>query len=1288
MARSKQFDSWLRSGTDDYCTSVSNNHQELVPISTRQQGGIALFAGKEIRQYISHTERDVRDLGRWNSWVIQSDPSHRTRLVVAYQVGQARQKGIQTIYQQHARYMTRHNLPGSPRSLFQEDIVAAITKWIANGDRIILFIDMNEHVLTGVLPRKLLSLGLQEATHAHWGETEPHTYVYGDSRPIDGVYHTSDLTITLLAQLSFHEGVGDHRTVLVDISTSSAIGKFERRVIPPKARRLVAKNDASVKAYLRFVTKECQKHKIQRRLDTIAQDIQHKPASPTHLVQLENIDVQRSDIQRGGERRCRKIVKPHLPFSPPIRGIHMRRRAYGNLVAWHEKGIDSGGNVFRAAWRAGIDHPRKLTLAECRAGKQACKQLLKEKEEQSGQLRREHLRNRYELASDLNDPVKCARIMNIITREEQRDQWRRIKQATGEPRTGATNLVQRMEGDQVVDILEAAAMNTEIQQVTEKRFDLAKSAPVTSSSLRHLVGYNADTAFALDLLQRKVPIPSDVDDITAESINEMCRLWTRLHPNHRPIDITPAIYKYYWGGVNEATSSALSGIHFGHWKILRLSSVLIQMICTQLNLITRCGAPPSRWKNGLQVLLEKVPGVALVDKLRAILLMEGDFNFYNKWIFGHVAVNKLYEIGYVPEDQYSKRGSTAEDSKLDNRLTMDLSRQLRQPLVAVSADADKCYDRINHIIMSLLLLAIGGDAGSIKAMLSCIQRMRFFQRTGRGDSNTFMGDRPSTDPLQGLCQGNGAAPACWLMLSSLMMSVYRQGGHVSTLASPIGGTPIEFMGEIFVDDTDLLTMLQDVFSVSEILPIAQANLDKWASLLIATGGALNPSKCYWYMISYRCHNGEWEYENDMSHNLTILMPGGDRTKITQLPVTEGKKMLGVWSSPTGSDKKHLQEVILGKTSKWVGRLKNAQLPVHLAWKAYRYQLWPSIRYGLGTLATPRTDIEGLLHKLKFAMLSHLGVNQHVKTEWRRLPREFGGIGLYNLAVEQFIAWMEILLQHYGAGFTTSKKLRASLEALQLEIGCAGNPLSEEYAVLGLLATEGWVKAVWERASYYGYKVALDYPTERAPRTNDRSLMSIFLDRGKYGKELISLNRCRITHQAKYLSCISTADGKSLEDTYLSPPRTTERLSFHRFAREEPTKQDWTIWEKFWREYSNRFLELPVLLGDWISSSHRIWPWFHDAERDVLYRQNSTKLTVYIPLVKRTTRAGSLYIYLSEVNIIPTTVVPISICNISEDVVSVKMGKGPPLPPLRSPRQTFWESLMGGGGEWMWDYVSD
>jgi hypothetical protein len=102
----------------------------------------------------------------------------------------------------------------------------------------------------------------------------------------------------------------------------------------------------------------------------------------------------------------------------------------------------SKGNVFQAAWRAGIDNPRALTLPQCWAGVKACKKLLKEQEEQAGPLQREHLQNRYELASDLKDTTKCAKIMDIIKREEQRDQWRQIKQATGDPQTGATNLVQ------------------------------------------------------------------------------------------------------------------------------------------------------------------------------------------------------------------------------------------------------------------------------------------------------------------------------------------------------------------------------------------------------------------------------------------------------------------------------------------------------------------------------------------------------------------------------------------------------------------------------------------------------------------------------------------------------------------------------------------------------------------------------------------------------------------------------------------------------------------------------
>ena len=122
-------------------------------------------------------------------------------------------------------------------------------------------------------------------------------------------------------------------------------------------------------------------------------------------------------------------------------------------------------------------------------------------------------------------------------------------------------------------------------------------------------------------------------------------------------------------------------------------------------------------------------------------------------------MNVVLEHGYIPEEQFSQQESTAEDAKMDGRLTMDISRQKRQPVGSVSADAANCYDRINHIIMSFLLFAITGWSGAISALLAPIQRMKFFQRTGLGDSSTFMGGAGLLMLLQGLCQGNGITPA-------------------------------------------------------------------------------------------------------------------------------------------------------------------------------------------------------------------------------------------------------------------------------------------------------------------------------------------------------------------------------------------------------------------------------------------------------------------------------------------------------------------------------------------------
>jgi hypothetical protein len=66
--------------------------------------------------------------------------------------------------------------------------------------------------------------------------------------------------------------------------------------------------------------------------------------------------------------------------------------------------------------------------------------------------------------------------------------------------------------------------------------------------------------------------------------------------------------------------------------------------------------------------------VVLVNKLQAVLLLEGDLNYMNKWVFCHEAIHKLYALGYISGDQYRQKESMAEDARMDNRLTMDMSR--------------------------------------------------------------------------------------------------------------------------------------------------------------------------------------------------------------------------------------------------------------------------------------------------------------------------------------------------------------------------------------------------------------------------------------------------------------------------------------------------------------------------------------------------------------------------------------------------------------------------------------
>ena len=121
-------------------------------------------------------------------------------------------------------------------------------------------------------------------------------------------------------------------------------------------------------------------------------------------------------------------------------------------------------------------------------------------------------------------------------------------------------------------------------------------------------------------------------------------------------------------------------------------------------------------------------------------------------------MNLFTNNGFLPGEYFSKKGSTAEDDKFDKTPTEDLSRQARHPMKVVSVDAAQCYVRVNHVIMALVWYALIGMMGPILVLLHCMQNMRLFQRTGFGDSTTFLDGGRLLKYLMGLGQGSRGAP--------------------------------------------------------------------------------------------------------------------------------------------------------------------------------------------------------------------------------------------------------------------------------------------------------------------------------------------------------------------------------------------------------------------------------------------------------------------------------------------------------------------------------------------------
>jgi hypothetical protein len=170
------------------------------------------------------------------------------------------------------------------------------------------------------------------------------------------------------------------------------------------------------------------------------------------------------------------------------------------------------------------------------------------------------------------------------------------------------------------------------------------------------------------------------------------------------------------------------------------------------------------WARGLLVMLQKKFGCSLITKLSSILLMEADFNGANKHIYGIRMLSNARKHKLMPEEIYSKCNRMANDGTLTKVLLNYMIWQTRRPAGIALVDTDICYNRIAHTIASMVFQAFGVPSTAVEAMLTTIQEIKFFLRTGFGDSTDSASSKFEMK-TQRLCQGNGASPAGWAVVS-------------------------------------------------------------------------------------------------------------------------------------------------------------------------------------------------------------------------------------------------------------------------------------------------------------------------------------------------------------------------------------------------------------------------------------------------------------------------------------------------------------------------------------------
>ena len=423
----------------------------------------------------------------------------------------------------------------------------------------------------------------------------------------------------------------------------------------------------------------------------------------------------------------------------------------------------------------------------------------------------------------------------------------------------------------------------------------------------------------------------------------------------------------------------------------------------------------------------------------------------------------------------------------------------------------------------------------------------------------------------------------------------------------------------------------------------------------------------------------------MGVKITVPNEVGDEEEIQMCHPEQGKKLMGVIAAADGNMVGQIKR-FEDKLEEWLVKIEDGNLPRKSAWTAFWGTIWRTLTYAIPATTMTRKECIALMKPFYLRLLSRLGVNRNMHRSWVFAHKDFQGLGMPDVYLEQTIAQLNYLESQTDVETPVASVLTACYEQLMLEVGTSTCLFQKTYDTEGFLATNCWLKSAWEGSSVYGIDVSLPFAAVLPhQREHDKLLMDLIFQQGLSESDMSAFNRVRLSLRVLSLADITTGDGREIRPLYRNIKalrKHTPATSTLMWPVERPTSADFGVWVTNMNTITRSDFRLHRQLGDWLMEPQQEPQWRYDLQNKRLFHRSGDTWDTYAPLPHVCTRGQRRrFTEIASNSALPDGTVPATATVLDTGAVEFSGAGRMAVPKIST--VPFEESLHDGDDSWMW-----